>query len=225
MTASSQACVRGTCALPGILCLLAICSSPGALPPDPDNAALLYYQAFVLCPQADAHTETLLRYVSFGAEPNELVRGYLSSRDCREAIKYAQRAAQAQECNWGSWYSRGFERRLPYRTAAHFLSRVLHADARVLGVDGDYRAAFERCLTIRRLARHVGIESFPSYSTAMEIEKNAQRCVCQILGAMPSDTETIIWLKAISVLLCLQLRYSLKRMDLCGGYQIWNMCP
>jgi hypothetical protein len=32
-----------------------------ALPPDPDNAALLYYQAFLLYPQADDSTRDLLR--------------------------------------------------------------------------------------------------------------------------------------------------------------------
>ncbi|MHC4285080.1 MAG: hypothetical protein ACYSWZ_19245, partial [Planctomycetota bacterium] len=45
-----------------------------ALPPDPDNAALLYYQAFLLYPQADDSTRNLLRDLSRGqTDPNEKV--------------------------------------------------------------------------------------------------------------------------------------------------------
>jgi hypothetical protein len=182
------------CGVSSILCMWAVSLCLAALPPDPDNAALLYYQAFLLRPEPDDATKALIDRVVNGGEPNALVREYLQAEECRRAIQYAEKAAQLRDSDWGPWYSLGFRCAFPHLASARFLSRILHVDARVLAADGQYLAAFERCLTIRKLAKHIDTETAHSY--AMGTDFSAQRCISQILGSMPPDVETITWLKS-----------------------------
>ncbi len=195
MPAMNRGTVAKMCGATGILCMWTVSLGFAVLPPDPDNAALLYYQAFLLCPEPDDATKALIEKVPYGREPNAAIREYLRARECRLAIQYAEKAAQLRDCDWGPWYSLGFRDPSPHLASARFLSRVLHVDARVLAADGQYRAAFERCLTIRRLAKHIDPEKPYSYACATGIEFIAQRCISQILGSMPPDVETITWLK------------------------------
>ena len=162
-----------------IVDLLAVSLCLGRLPSDPHDAGPLYYQAFLLCPAPDPATKDLLNQVVNGAEPDERIREYLET--CRGSIRYAEMASRMPDCNWGVLYSLGFHYRLPHLESVRLLSRVLYADAQVLAADADYRAAFERCLTIRRLARHAGTETVHFYATAMETESLAQKSICQIL--------------------------------------------
>jgi hypothetical protein len=165
----------------------------GALPSDPDNAALVYYQAFLLWPEPDATTKELIERVANGADPNEQTRDYV--KGCRTAIRYAQMAVRIPRCDWGLWYSLGFRYSLPHLESARFLCRILQVDARVLAADGDFRGAIGRCLVIRGLAKHIGIETYASYAAAMGIERRAQSTICHILGSKAHDPNDIIWLK------------------------------
>lgn len=194
MVASKYANLGVMCFFYGILCMSTLSLCDGALPPDPNNAALLYYQAFLLWPEPDSSTKELIERVANGTEPNEQTKGYVER--CSTAIRYAQMAVRIPRCDWGPWYSLGFHYSLPHLESARFLSRILQVDARVLAANGDFRGAIERCLMIRQLARHIGIETFASYATAMEIERRAQRTICHILGSKPLDAEAIIWLKS-----------------------------
>ncbi len=54
--------------------------------PDPDNAALLYYQAFLLRPELDDATFIHFDSVLRGGDPDEVVREYLNLRESRETI-------------------------------------------------------------------------------------------------------------------------------------------
>jgi hypothetical protein len=163
------------------------------LPPDPDNAALLYYQAFLLSPKPDPLIQASLDRMSYGGEVDKQVQEYVQR--CRDTIRYAEKASCIPNCDWGPWYSLGFGFRVPHLEAVRLLSSVLHADARILAVRADYRAAFERCLAMRRLASHVGDQTVQFYALAVGTEDEVQRCICQILGSMPPDVETIRWLK------------------------------
>ena len=152
------------------------------LPSDPDNAALLYYQAFLLCPELDTATTELRDKVLRGAEPDEKIRKYL--KRCRKTIKLAEAAAQITQCNWGILYSQGFGfNSVPLR----HLTFLLGVDARILAADGDYRAAVGRCLTIRQLAGHVGDYTLFRYGVSVGFDKIALGSIQHILGVMPSD--------------------------------------
>jgi len=167
-----------------------------ALPPDPDNAALLYYQAFLLVPQTEDRTVTdLVANVANGATPaNDQAREYITN--CRTAIDCALTATKLQHCNWGMQYSKGFSAAMPYLAQVRSLSRLILVDARILAAQGDYRQALDRCLATYRLAGHVGDEVLISFLVGVAVSAQASKCVTDILGQMPADVDTLTWLKS-----------------------------
>jgi len=193
MTGARLNTMTGRRTAPLVLGLLVVSAASGALPADPDNAALLYYQAFLLLPQCDSKTIALLEKVTYGRDPNDTIRAYVEG--CGDAIRCVEKAALAPHCDWGLPYSLGGNITWPQLEAARLLTSVLHADARILASQGDYRAAWERCLTLRRFARHLGNQPIGFYACSLRAEGDAERCIIQILGSMTPDVETIQWLK------------------------------
>jgi hypothetical protein len=160
------------------------------LPPDPDNAALLYYQAFLLLPDPNMN---LINPVLDGAEPDEKVREYIEH--AHKAIELAEAAAKIPGCTWGMIYSQGLGANLPQLEQCHYLTNILNVEARILTADGEYHAALEKCLTIHRLAQHIGSDALLSYVLSLDVDTNAQNCIKYILGIMPSDIDILIWLQ------------------------------
>ncbi len=160
--------------------------------PAPDNAALLYYQAMLLRPEPDDDTFQSLRSVLRGDDPNEMVREYLNLPDSRQAIRIAESASKILDCSWGVIRYQGHTLLKEWRDLAY----LLEVDARTLAVDGEYRTALERCLSIRRFARHINDEGILGYLISMPIESRSLSCVRYILGLMPPDRDTLIWLQS-----------------------------
>ncbi len=175
--------------------LWALGAQASTLPPDPNNAALLYYQAFLLCPKPDAYTRESIYKALRGTEPDEKVRKYLNLQSCRKTIKLIEAAAQIPVCNWGIPYSQGLGVRLPQLVEIRDFVLILRADVLLLAADEDYRAAFERCLMMRRFARHVGDDAILLYSSSITVDRNALSCIQHLLGYMKPDIETLTWLK------------------------------
>jgi hypothetical protein len=194
MTGARPNKMTGRRTAPFVLGLLIVSVASGALPADPDNAALLYYQAFLLLPKCDFRTEVLLQQVTYGRDPNDTIRAYVEG--CGDAIRCAEKAALAPHCDWGLPYSLGSNITWPQIETAYLLASVLHADARILASQGHYRAALRRCLTLRRFARHLGNQPIGLYACSLGAEGDAERCIIQILGSMTPDVETIQWLKS-----------------------------
>jgi len=138
---------KAICYICVILFLWTLGAHGATLPPDPDNAALLYYQAFLLLPDPNMN---LINPVLDGAEPDEKVREYIE--DAHEAIELAEAAAKIPDCTWGIVYSQGLVPNLPQLEQCRYLTNILNVEARILTTDGDYRAALEKCLTIHQLA-------------------------------------------------------------------------
>jgi hypothetical protein len=181
----------------GLMCgLVMLCANIGvaAIPPDPNNAALLYYQAFLLCPEIPAPIFNEWNGVLRGDDPSNAIRGYL--KDCDEAIGLAETATELPECNWGIPYSKGFGARLPQAAEGLRLCQVLWVSARVLACDGDDIAAFDRSMAIRRFARQIGDDTVFLYAVSGQIDGDAQICIRHILGGMPPEERTLTWLKA-----------------------------
>jgi hypothetical protein len=160
--------------------------------PAPDNAALLYYQAMLLRPELHDDTFFSLRSVLRGDDPNEMVREYLNLPESRQAIRISEAATKILDCSWGIIRYQGNTLLFEWRQLAY----LLEVDARTLAVDGQYRTALERCLSIRRFARHINDEGILSYLTSMPIDLRSLRCINYILGLMPSDRDTLIWLQS-----------------------------
>lgn len=166
-----------------------------AVPPNPDNAALLYYQAFLLRPEPDMAMTSKLDKVYRGAESDRQVRAYLGH--CLPMIQVVELASRIPQCTWGIWHGLGLRfSTKDLLSEVEDLRDVLVVDARTLAADGHYRAALERCLTLRRLARHLsesddsGIVLFSRDADAAPL--NTFR---HVLGVMPPDADILLWFR------------------------------
>lgn len=166
-------------------------------PPDTYNAALLYYQAFLSRPKPDNTTFGLINEVLRGLELDKksglLIRKYLKS--CSYTINFAQAAAQIPQCNWGPLYPQPYSVSMNVMSQSRQLCFLLNVYARTLAADAKYRAAFNSCLTIRRLAAHMGDDTFLMFCTSQAVNTMTLTCILHILGSMPPDTDTLMWLK------------------------------
>jgi hypothetical protein len=165
-----------------------------ALPPNPDNAALLYYQAFVLRPEPDAATAQKIQDVLRGAEPDRRIRTYLGH--CLPMIRLAEIASQIPQCTWGTRGGAGpnFGWK-DLNSDVNRLLDILIVDARTLAADGHYRAALEDCLTLRSLSHHLS-EDPRLELAARNPDVMALRTIQYVLGVMPPDADTLMWLRA-----------------------------
>ena len=263
----------------GMMFISALSARGAELPPDPNNAALLYYQALLLCPEPDAadmdlvygagreqifdvlHGGELEDYANFeeriheleeklksiGEDPNETIsenarklqetipnpyqiqvykgdsffekkilyrelkslkarqasmRGYTPNekmrnylKDCRRSIELAQAASQISECDWGLRYSQGLACTMPKLTEIRQFSFLLRTDALLLAADGDFRAALERCLMMRRFARHVGDDTVILYLVSKSLDCSTFKCIQFLIGNMKPEIETLTLLK------------------------------
>lgn len=164
-----------------------------AAPPNPDNAALLYYQAFLLRPDLDMTTSRKIDDVIRGAESDRQVRTYLGH--CLPTIEMAEIASRIPQCTWGVRHVPipGFNK-LFLSLSVHRLQNILLADATTLAADGHYRAALERCLTVRRFARHLDEDSKLNL-LARNPYLMALRTVQHVLGVMPPDADILTWFR------------------------------
>jgi hypothetical protein len=76
------------------------------------------------------------------------------------------------------------------------LKGILQVDAKILAVEGHYRVALERCLTLLRLAEHLSEDPELSHGY---MNTNADimslNTIRNILGVMPPEVETLTWLR------------------------------
>ena len=179
-----------TCAL---LAMLTTGPLVWAFPQDPNNAALLYYQAFLLLPTDKDQVRGLLEDLPYGVDPNNQIREYL--KQCQPVIDLAVAASQIQACDWGLRYSQGARTPMPHLSQIRRLAFLLRDDSKVLVADKQYRLALERCLTLRRMAQHVGDRTVISFLVGTAIKALADKAMQNTLEYMPPDEKTLAWLK------------------------------
>jgi len=175
--------------------LLTMISSPvQALPPDPDNAALLYYQGFLSLPELSKEAiDHIADVARCEIKPDDQVRKDISK--CNGAIHFAEAGTRVPACNWGVEFSQGFDTLMPQLAQMRLMNFVLAADAQILAADGDYKAAFERCLIIDKFARHVGDDTMISYLVSIAVRGFEYKCIQDIAGQAADDVELLKWLK------------------------------
>jgi hypothetical protein len=158
------------------------------MPQNPGNAALLYYQAFLLRPELNE----AIRYDFYpGAEPNRQSRIYLGR--CLPVIEIVEIASRMPQCIWGVWPERQLSE-VALRQAIGPLQNILLVDARTLAADGHYRVALERCLTVRRIARHLS-EDPELYTYSKGSDSLALSMFQHVLGVMPPDADILTWFR------------------------------
>jgi len=169
-------------------------SSIPALPPDPHNAALLYYQGFLsLAKLDDEGRKLIVKVANRYADPDDSVRQPL--RKCWRALELAEAAADLSVCDWGYRFSQGIAMAQPQLMQMRSLACALVADARVRVADGDCRGALERCLTTAKLARHLGNDTLVSYLVWIAACGLSYRCMVDVIGRASDDASLLRWLK------------------------------
>ncbi|MBN1795880.1 MAG: hypothetical protein JW804_04345 [Sedimentisphaerales bacterium] len=167
-----------------------------AYPPDPDNAALLYYQAFLLYEKTDDTMGDMISDLAAGKiEPNPQILKHIEN--CSAAIYLVVTASELDKCDWGLRYSEGLDLQMPYLSQIRNIVKLILADARKSLAEGDYNFAIERCLTARRIALHVAEgPTLINFLVGVTVETLADECIEDILSSQQVDLETLKYLKA-----------------------------
>lgn len=183
-----------TIMLAGIL-LTMIASPAPALPPDPDNAALLYYQGFLSLPQLSQEERGHIGDVARGkVPPDDKVRKHIAQSN--GAIHFVEAGAKVPACQWGMQFSQGFDALLPQMAQMRFMTFVMIADARAQAADGEYREALERCLLTETFACHIGDDTLISYLVSIAVRAMAYKCMQEVIAQTADDVELLQWLKS-----------------------------
>jgi len=157
--------------------------------PDYKNAALLYYQALLLKPDHDQTVINKFYDVYGGLEPGTQIRTYLG--EWLPSMKMSEIASRIPQCTWGAWSEPTIDLHfLNAELRPHFY--VIAVDAITLASDGHYRPALERCMTLRRIARHLSYDS-KLHFTSSAYDGIALRTISLILGEMPLDADVLAW--------------------------------
>jgi len=175
-----------------VLITLTFVSEVHAYPPD--NAAVLYYKAFLILKEPSEEVQKMMTDLRDGKiKPNDEIRQYLQEN--RYAIEFVETAAGVQNCDWGYDISKGFDVLLPELSKIRKMAFLLTDKAQILAEEGDYKAALDKCLTIHKMARHVGDRLIISYLVGNALNALANKRIEDILSQMPDDVETLTWLK------------------------------
>jgi len=181
-----------------IVALCTICgdlltqSSGFALPPDPDNAAFLYYQAFSLYEKPDK--ELVVDIAEGNINPDEMMIKRIEL--CRPAIEMASDAAKLVKCNWGLKYSDGLDMQVRYPGEAKRLVYTILADARIALIESNYSLAVQRYITARSMAVHVGQDPLNvGLIVEKTLEKVTNKCIQDFLSYETYDASLLLNLK------------------------------
>ncbi len=183
---------KRTAAMLAVIVLFA--STPSAFAYPPENAAVLYYKAIMLCHEYDEVSDGMLFDFWKGRiESNERIREYVEKN--RRVIDIVLDASEIESCDWGLDHSRGGEVLLPPLSKFRRLSYTTFADARILALRGDYKTALSRCMSIYKMARHLNERPLIMRLAAFGQTGATSDCIIQILSDMPPNVETLTWLK------------------------------
>ncbi len=159
-----------------------------------DNAALLYYQAFMLYEDSNEDIRTKIHDVAMsGLEPDEQVELYIKEQ--QYLINTIVSAANIENCDWGIDYSVGIKLKLSHIYNIRPVAWLVINDAKILAKHGQYEMALQRCLTLHKMARHVAKGQLISLLVSCSLAGMANNCIGDILSEMPQDVEILERLK------------------------------
>lgn len=177
------------------LLLLAWTCGARAIPPDPDNAALLYYQALLIHHEPnDAIASAYQDFVAGKTGPTDEIRQYVASSHA--ALDYATLASKVQDCDWGLPYSKGFSLLLSHLSHYRSLARLIVADARLEAHQGRHETALDRCFLLQRMADHLGDDTLISYLVGLAVRDLSYTCMEDVIGRAWNDATLLRWLRS-----------------------------
>ncbi len=160
----------------------------------PDNAAVLYYKAFLIMEEPNAADVNLLRQLRKGEiGVNDRIRHLLESN--RKAIKEIVTAAQIKNCDWGLNYSEGLSTCMPHLGKFRSCAYLLAADGAFFVEKGDYKTAMERWLALCEMNRHMGDNTLIERLVGTACGGMAFDYIRGVLPKISGDSELLQWLK------------------------------
>ncbi|MHC4477310.1 MAG: hypothetical protein ACYTEL_16810 [Planctomycetota bacterium] len=176
-----------------LVTLVLLASTPSVFAYPPDNAAVLYNRAYLLY-QPNVAMEKAVSDLSKGKiKLDKRITEYVRSQ--HKIIESVAAAANIPKCDWGYDYSQGGALVLPHLSTAKNLAKLVMADAKILGTQGKYRTSLQRCLTLKKMARHVSDRPLITHLVGIAIDDLANDCIVGILAQMGTDLETFKWFK------------------------------
>ena len=163
--------------------MLLIMSSALANEYPPDNAAVLYYKAFMLYEPDNTMQDMLADFVTGKTGLNEKITEFLSKEKTLRIIRTVTDASQIQNCDWGLNLDEGFEMEMPYLGSLRKLAFLVIADAKLLAEQGDCKAALSQCIAAKKMAIHAGDDTLVSFLVSIAINALANGAIPDILNA------------------------------------------
>jgi len=161
----------------------------------PDNAAVLYYKAFLMLKEPSEEVKEMMADMRHGKiKANDQIRQCLGEN--KYVLEFAETAAEIRECDWGHDTSRGLGVLMPELSKLRLTAFMLTAKAQILAEEGEYKAAFGKCLTIHKMARHVSDSLLISYLVSTSLNRLANERIEDFLSSMPQDLDTLTRLKS-----------------------------
>ena len=187
-----------------------------------DNAAPLYYQAFLMTPYVSEDDEFVKAIKRSGGPDVEVLRKY--TEKYQYTIQLLEAASKLPQCNWAVRSSpRDLSSEIRVRLRGEFgkVSEVLRAHVYVLAADGNYKKALSQCLMLRRKTWRFGDD--PPFHFAptflLGYRGITSRDITRILEIMPPDEKILRWL---SEQLAEEPRISdVALMRLKQSYEVW----
>jgi len=179
-----------------IICVLLIVLTSASLVEayPPDNAAVLYYKAFLILKEPGEEVKKMMTDLRKGKiKSNDQIRQCLDEN--RHVLEFVETAADVRECDWGHDISKGFDVLMPELSRIRLTAFMLTAKAQTLAEEGDHKAALGKCLTMHKMARHVSDSMIISYLVSVALNSLANNHIQDILSSMPQDLEVLAWLR------------------------------
>jgi hypothetical protein len=138
-----------------LIALMSLIFGASAYAYPPDNAAVLYYQACLNYHPYEAKDTDINDYLNGTIELNDDIIAHVQSN--RYVIKLVTDASELGFCDWGlDMYGPDWlDLQLPHLSTLRGITRLMIADAKIAAARGDVGVAFDRCLTLHRVAHHV----------------------------------------------------------------------
>ena len=154
-----------------------------ALAEVPDNAALLYWQAFATLPPIDDEFDERLRQWR-SMEVDEPM-GALET--VATPMEFVHRAAKTPACDWGIDWSDGYATVLPHLGKSRTLARIACLRGRIYMLTGRHRQAIDDFCAAIAIARHLSNSALIGKLVHISVESDAIQGLGDHLAAFNSD--------------------------------------
>jgi hypothetical protein len=143
---------------------------------------------------ADETMENALRDLLKGSiEVDEKIKKFVGKN--RNAIDFAIDAANVPNCDWGLDYSQGISMVMLPLNSFRKMGRVILGEAEIFAGEGDYKAALEHCLSVKKMARHLSETPLVTFLVAVALDDMADNAIRDTMAAMPGDLEIFNWFR------------------------------